>query len=59
MMDLNQNLLQYYDHQISLFRRFVNIFYQRTRLVLTKMTREEAQPQKVPIFQQIHTTDGT
>ena len=54
----NQNLPQYYDHQISLFRRFVNIFYQRTRLVQTKMTREEAQL-KVPIFQQIHTADGT
>ena len=54
----NQNLPQYYDHKISLFRRFVNIFYQRTRLVQTKITREEAQL-KVPIFQQIHTTDGT
>ena len=28
----NQNLPQYYDHKISLFRRFVNIFYQRTAL---------------------------
>lgn len=54
----NQNLPQYYDHQISLFRRFINIFYQRTRLVQTKLSRNENQL-KVPIFQQIHTTDGT